>query len=652
MDTRLLILVAGVAGSLACADDVVLPETTLFEIYNLLANSGNPTSPSVCTSPQPWRVTRLTTCHYQGGGAPPGTMWLVDSSGSNWGPWQATPGESTLFEIDNIEAVQSNPTSPSVFNNPVTWRVTKLMTYHYLNGGLAPGTIWLVDGSGSNWGPWQATGRTGQGGVPNAYWDVELNPAIVLPPDTYTIRDSSPETWSHNTQSGGRGMCRVSGGLVDGNPYWDVDFDPSLDLRPGIYTFQVSSPETWSHNSQSAGRGMCRMMGSLFLSPTGPPVDFPGSATEILGLAWKFDDDPRVSPLGSLQTVPAPLVEQTLSIPAATLTAGVHRLEIIARGETNGSPNTAGMLCVSPFVRFHQPEESPISRFDWAFDGSPLIPDGSVAISPVALLVETNFALPSSALDPGNHRLGLMLIDGGGGGGMFYTSPFHSIFPSVGGLREVTLDVTLTNHTLARDAIVIPIPGEPATFDSIVTWPDFRLRESGAYFLRAQGTTADDIRGPWVWTQFDQSVPPYREELNLAYWPPEAYPAVSVAFGGDANWDGIPNGLAFALGVPPGQHGEGFLPAIASDAEYVYYAFRQRKGGTGDPGAGYSVDGVSYHVEVSATLLGPSWLSGPGVFEVVGAPFDNGDGTETITVRIARSDAARLFVRLRCDEVP
>ncbi|HPA19366.1 MAG TPA: hypothetical protein PLU30_16585 [Verrucomicrobiae bacterium] len=651
MNARFLFAIAGMAGSAACAEDVVLPETTLFEIYNLQTTLGNPTSPSICTSRQPWRVTRLTTCHYQAGGTPPGTMWLVDGSGSNWGPWQATPGESTLFEIDNPEGVQSNPTSPSVFNNPVAWRVTRLMTYHYLNGGIPPGTMWLVDGSGSNWGPWQATGRTGQGGVPNAYWDVEINPAIILPPDTYTIQSSSPETWSHNAQSGGRGMCRVSGGTVDGNPYWDVDFDPGLDLPPGIYTFQVSSPETWSHNAQSAGRGMCRVSGSFFLSST-PPIDFPGRATEISWLAWKIDDDPRVSPSGTLPTTPTPIVETTLSIPVAAMTGGVHRLEIIAGGATNGSPSGAGMLCVSPFHRFRAPSESPVARLDWAFDGSPLVPESSVAVSPPTLAVETNIALPASGLDPGTHRLGLVPLDGGGAGGMLYTSPFHVSYPSVGGLRDITLDVVLTNHAPARGAIVKPISGAPTIFEDTVTWPDFRLRASGSYLLRAKAATTADIGGPWVWTQFDQSVPAYREELNLSYWPPEAFPGVSVAFGGDANGDGTPNGLAFALGVPPDQRAQGFLPDVLFDVEYLYYSFRQRSGGTGDPGAGYSADGVSYHVEISGTLLGDSWLSGPGLFDVVGTPIDNGDGTETVTIRIQRPEAGRLFVRLRCDEAP
>jgi hypothetical protein len=50
----------------------------------------------------------------------------------------------------------------------------------------------------------------------------------------------------------------------------------------------------------------------------------------------------------------------------------------------------------------------------------------------------------------------------------------------------------------------------------------------------------------------------------------------------------------------------------------------------------------------TSTDLG-SWQSGPGRIEAVGAPVDNGDGTETITVQVVATIAEHpvRFIRLK-----
>jgi hypothetical protein len=63
--------------------------------------------------------------------------------------------------------------------------------------------------SGQVYGPWQAVGSPGQGGVPNAYWVARLR--ITLPPDTYTVLDSDPSTWARNRGTGGAGFASVEG---------------------------------------------------------------------------------------------------------------------------------------------------------------------------------------------------------------------------------------------------------------------------------------------------------------------------------------------------------------------------------------------------------------------------------------------------------
>ena len=89
-------------------------------------------------------------------------------------------------------------------------RVTRIMTYHWNNGNGAPaGRIALRSRAGETYGPWQAFGEPGQGGVPSAYWVVE--PDLLLPAGSYTIVDSNPSTWAQNDASRNAGMASLEG---------------------------------------------------------------------------------------------------------------------------------------------------------------------------------------------------------------------------------------------------------------------------------------------------------------------------------------------------------------------------------------------------------------------------------------------------------
>lgn len=132
-------------------------------------------------------------------------------------PETAAPSEEaaprqieTLFDNGNIYAVRNRPTRTTVFRLTGTTRITKITTYHWNNGRGAPaGTIALRNQAGDTYGPWQATGLPGQGGVPSAYWAVELD--ITLPAGTYTVIDSNPSTWAQNAGTGGAGMASAVG---------------------------------------------------------------------------------------------------------------------------------------------------------------------------------------------------------------------------------------------------------------------------------------------------------------------------------------------------------------------------------------------------------------------------------------------------------
>jgi len=135
--------------------------------------------------------------------------------------------EEEIFSSNNIQGVYSNPTAPTVFTIDKPLLVTFVMNYHYKNLGELPGTITLRHTDGTTYGPWQASGREGQGEVSNAYW--EVRPYAIIKPGTYTILDSNPETWSQNQASGGRGMSEVRGVLY--LPDSALPTEPSSEIR-------------------------------------------------------------------------------------------------------------------------------------------------------------------------------------------------------------------------------------------------------------------------------------------------------------------------------------------------------------------------------------------------------------------------------------
>jgi tetratricopeptide (TPR) repeat protein len=131
-------------------------------------------------------------------------------------PKTETPpaAETQFVNIGNIYGVGNAPTAPTEFTVATSYTVTLVQTYHWNNSrGAAPGTIALRKEDGTVFGPWQAVGKPGQGGVQNAYW--EVYPNAVIPAGTYTIVDSNPATWAQNAQSGGRGFAVVKGYATD-----------------------------------------------------------------------------------------------------------------------------------------------------------------------------------------------------------------------------------------------------------------------------------------------------------------------------------------------------------------------------------------------------------------------------------------------------
>ena len=121
----------------------------------------------------------------------------------------AAAGESVVaLDTANNLAIRAGGTAPTfTLERPAA--LETLTTYHFIDGGgPAPGTLGLESDDGTTYGPWQAYGMDGQGGVANAFWRVE--PDVTLPAGTYTVVDSDASTWSTNDTAGGVGFTTIT----------------------------------------------------------------------------------------------------------------------------------------------------------------------------------------------------------------------------------------------------------------------------------------------------------------------------------------------------------------------------------------------------------------------------------------------------------
>ena len=114
----------------------------------------------------------------------------------------------------------------------------------------------------------------------------------------------------------------------------------------------------------------------------------------------------------------------------------------------------------------------------------------------------------------------------------------------------------------------------------------------------------------------------------------------------DPDGDSIPNLMEYALNLTPTNANTSGLPVATvqnvSTTNYLALTYTRV----------LSATDISYTVEVSGDLL--IWSSGPGFTVAVGAPIDNGDGTQTVTVRdtIPVDSATQRFIRLHINRTP
>jgi hypothetical protein len=127
----------------------------------------------------------------------------------------------------------------------------------------------------------------------------------------------------------------------------------------------------------------------------------------------------------------------------------------------------------------------------------------------------------------------------------------------------------------------------------------------------------------------------------------------------DSNQDGLVHLVEYALGGNPSGVQRNVRPTLVEaagapgDLLFSYRRLRELNSGdgSGNTGDGYSIYGINYTVQATTVLA--SWASASSILamQVEGVPIDNGDGTETVTLRMTLPNAAddRWFLRLQIE---
>jgi hypothetical protein len=146
---------------------------------------------------------------------------------------------------------------------------------------------------------------------------------------------------------------------------------------------------------------------------------------------------------------------------------------------------------------------------------------------------------------------------------------------------------------------------------------------------------------------FEVSTPPAADPI-AAWLASFGLTGANAALNADPDHDGLKNIFEYGFGLNPTNAASVAFPAASLNNGYLVLTYRERTGGAGTVGVDYTAAGLTYTVQVTDDLAG-TWQSSAVLVELVpGSRVDNGDGTETVSVRLKQtlSSATRKFVRL------
>ena len=139
-----------------------------------------------------------------------------------------------------------------------------------------------------------------------------------------------------------------------------------------------------------------------------------------------------------------------------------------------------------------------------------------------------------------------------------------------------------------------------------------------------------------------------------------AYSLIDEAVLADPDFDGVCNLMEYATGGNPEEGGDAAISTLVEDSITpgdLLFTYRRLRGinpgdASGDTGNGYSIYGLNYTVQASNNLN--PWTSAATslAMQVEGAPVDNGDGTESVMIRLTPPSTSNSdwFVRLRIEQ--
>ena len=191
-------------------------------------------------------------------------------------------------------------------------------------------------------------------------------------------------------------------------------------------------------------------------------------------------------------------------------------------------------------------------------------------------------------------------------------------------------------------------PGEASLVTPTSTTTDATFDTAGSYTLHLNASTSDVTTFKAlivnVTTQASEDTfESYLDEFSLtgADRLPDA----------DPDSDGVSNLTEFAFGGDPtSADSNAIAPVSTFGGGTLNITYRQRNDseGTGTVGVDYTVAGIEYAVEVGSSL---TYEVIPSAIEQIGSAIDNGDGTESVTVRVTPPNPSRGFSRVRVSEV-
>lgn len=153
------------------------------------------------------------------------------ANAQDWDTLGSIEQDRLIFSINSVSSVQNGPPNPSEFHLSNPTKITLIRTFHWNYGtGEDPGQsgwISIIDArNNSEKARLDVRYLERRGNVPNAYWvacggdrflgsgDFKRDlPALNIKLDagTYQIKDSGQTTWSHNSDTRGRGIVFIYG---------------------------------------------------------------------------------------------------------------------------------------------------------------------------------------------------------------------------------------------------------------------------------------------------------------------------------------------------------------------------------------------------------------------------------------------------------